>query len=93
MKRLLTADDFFSMKEKENIEYQNKKFSAYVKYQLYPNSPYFRKLFNEYGVDPDDIKGVEDWHTYGLPLITKAVYRENLNEMVINPWEVEKEKP
>lgn len=92
MKRLLTADDFLSMKEKENIEYQNKKFSAYVKYQLYPNSPYFRKLFKEYGVDPDDIKGIEDWHTYGLPLITKAEYRENLQEMVINPWEVEGKK-
>jgi phenylacetate-coenzyme A ligase PaaK-like adenylate-forming protein len=92
MKRLLTIDDFYSMSEKESIDYQNKKFSAYVKYQLFPNSPYFRKLFKERDIKPEDINSIEDWQLKGLPLITKAEYREHLQEMVIDPWNVDGEK-
>lgn len=92
MKRLLNLNDFLTMSEKEIREYQNRKFSAYVKYQLYPNSPYYRRLFQERGVDPDSINSIEDWHKAGLPLITKAVYRDHLPEMVINPWEVDGSK-
>lgn len=91
MKRLLTIDDFSSMGEAQSIDYQNNKFSAYVKYQLYPNSPYFRRLFKERGVKPDDINCIEDWQIKGLPLITKAEYREHLQEMILDPWNVDGE--
>lgn len=92
MKRLLTLHDFLNMPEEDIREYQDRKFSAYVKHQLYYNSPYFRRLFGERGVDPEDINGIEDWQKAGLPLITKAVYRENLSDMILNPWEVDGEK-
>ncbi len=89
MKRLLSLNDFLSMSEEQIAEYQDRKFSAYVKYQLYVNSPYFRKLFKKRGIDPDEVNSISDWAKLGLPLITKAEYRENLAEMVLNPWETE----
>ncbi len=89
MKRLLTVDDFLTITDDKCIDYQNKKFSAYVQHQLYPNSTYFRKLFKERGVKPEDITCIEDWQKRGLPLITKAEYREHLQDMVIDPWTVD----
>lgn len=80
------------MSENDIREYQDAKFSAYVKYQLYPNSPYFRRLFKERRVKPENINGMDDWQAAALPLITKAEYRENLSDMVLNPWEVDGKK-
>ena len=42
----------------------------------YVHVPYYRELFNKSGIDPDDIKTIEDLRK--LPFLTKDLLRENL---------------
>lgn len=42
---------------------------------VYDHVPYYRKLMEEKGVSPDDIKGVDD--LYKLPFLSKADLRDN----------------
>lgn len=42
--------------------------------RVYNNVPYYRKMMDEIGLTPDDIKGVDDLHK--LPFLTKADLRD-----------------
>ncbi len=53
--------------------WQSERLVAQVKH-VYENVPYYKKLMDEKGVTPDDIKGVDD--LYKLPFITKDDLRE-----------------
>ncbi len=89
MKRFLTFDELKSMKYEEIQAIQDRKFQAFIRYQVYPNHPFYRRLFKEYNVDPFDLHKPTDWAKYGLPLIKKADYKNNLREFVLNPQQVE----
>ncbi|MCI7350322.1 MAG: phenylacetate--CoA ligase [Ruminococcus sp.] len=52
---------------------QNERLVAQVKH-VYENVPYYKKLMDEKGVTPDDIKSVDDLHK--LPFLTKADLRD-----------------
>ncbi len=52
---------------------QSERLVKQVKH-VYENVPYYKKLMDEKGVAPDDIKGIEDLHK--LPFITKADLRD-----------------
>ena len=52
---------------------QNEKLVKQVKH-VYENVEYYRKLMDEKGVSPDDIKSVDDLHK--LPFLTKADLRD-----------------
>jgi len=52
---------------------QSERLVKQVKH-VYENVPYYKKLMDEKGVTPDDIKGVEDLHK--LPFLTKADLRD-----------------
>lgn len=53
--------------------WQSERLVKTVKH-VYENNKYYRKLMDEKGVTPDDIKGVDDLHM--LPFITKDDLRE-----------------
>ncbi len=53
--------------------WQSERLVAQVKH-VYENVPYYKKLMDEKGVTPDDIKSVDDLHK--LPFITKDDLRE-----------------
>lgn len=55
------------------LEIQNEKIVKQVRH-VYDNVPYYKKLMDEKGVTPDDIKGVDDIKK--LPFLTKADLRE-----------------
>lgn len=55
------------------LEIQNKKIVRQVCH-VYDNVPYYKKLMEEKGVTPDDIKSVDDIKK--LPFLTKADLRE-----------------
>lgn len=44
----------------EQAEYRNRKLAYFVRTQLYPYSPFYRKLFDENGVKPEEIRTVKD---------------------------------
>ena len=74
----------------EEIEsLQNRKFRAFIRYQVYPNHPFYRRLFKEHNVDPFDLQTPTDWAKYGLPLVKKSDYKGNLREFVLNPQQME----
>ncbi len=52
---------------------QSERLVKQVKH-VYDNVPYYKKLMDDKGVTPDDIKGVEDLHK--LPFISKADLRD-----------------
>ena len=52
---------------------QDERLVAQVKH-VYENVPYYKKLMDEKGVTPDDIKSTDDLHK--LPFLTKSDLRE-----------------
>ena len=52
---------------------QSEKLVRQVRH-VYENVEYYRRLMDEKGVTPDDIKGIEDLHK--LPFLTKSDLRE-----------------
>ena len=61
------------MPREEMKKLQDERLVAQVKH-VYENVPYYKKLMDEKGVTPDDIKGTEDLHK--LPFLTKADLRD-----------------
>ncbi|MHA1909729.1 MAG: hypothetical protein ACW98Y_20695 [Candidatus Thorarchaeota archaeon] len=70
---------------REIKELQDRKFRAFIRYQVWPNHPYYRRLFKETGVDPFNITCIEDWAKYKIPLVKKIDYKDNLRDFVLNP--------
>ena len=62
-----------TMPVEEIKKLQSEKLIKQVKH-VYENVPYYKKLMDEKGVTPDDIKGIEDLHK--LPFLTKADLRD-----------------
>ena len=65
------AKECMSRDELQNL--QSKRLVKLVD-RVYHNVEYYRKLMDEKGVKPDDIKGIEDLHK--LPFLTKADLRD-----------------
>jgi len=60
-------------------ELQNKKLRALVRHS-YDNVPYYRKMFNDHGIYPDDIKTRLDLPR--IPILTKEIIRKNLPDLI-----------
>lgn len=91
MSRELYSRNWDRMSFDEQGEYRDRKLSWFVRTQLYPYSPFYRKMFDDNGVKPADIRGVEDLRK--LPFTYKAdiapTTKENLRprEFVLQPDE------
>ena len=62
-----------TMPVEEIKKLQSEKLVKQVKH-VYENVEYYRKLMDEKGVKPEDIKGIEDLHK--LPFLSKADLRD-----------------
>ena len=61
------------MSREDMKKLQDERLAAQVKH-VYENVPYYKKLMDEKGVTPDDIKSTDDLHK--LPFLTKSDLRE-----------------
>ena len=61
-----------TMPVSEMKKLQSEKLVKQVKH-VYENVPYYKKLMDEKGVKPEDIKGIEDLHK--LPFLSKSDLR------------------
>ncbi|MFX0108050.1 MAG: hypothetical protein ACFE7R_07190 [Candidatus Hodarchaeota archaeon] len=68
---------------------QDQKFRAFIRYQIWPNHPYYRRLFKENNIDPWNITCIEDWARYKVPLVRKTDYKDNIQQFVLNPTQVD----
>jgi len=60
-------------------EFQNKRLRAMIKH-AYENVPYYRRMFKERNLRPEDIKEREDLRK--LPILTKEDVRRNLKDLI-----------
>ncbi len=88
-KTTFTFKELKRTNHREIKELQDKKFKAFIRYQVWPNHPYYRRLFKENDIDPFSITCIEDWEKYQIPLVRKVDYKDNLREFVLNPSEVD----
>lgn len=61
-------------------KWQDERLVAQVKH-VWDNVPYYKKMMEDAGVSPEDIKGRDDLHK--LPFITKADLRENYPDKLV----------
>jgi len=65
---------------KEKLEkFQDERLRIIIKY-AYENVPYYRRIFDECGLKPEDIQTKEDLKL--LPILTKDDVRKNFNELI-----------
>ena len=76
MKQFLTFNELKSLRYEEIERMQDQKFRAFIRYQVYPNHAFYRRLFKKYNVDPYDLRTPTDWQKYELPLTKKSDYKE-----------------
>ena len=90
-KTTFTFQELKRTNHREIKELQDKKFRAFIRYQVWPNHPYYRRLFKENNIDPFNITCIEDWAKYQIPLVRKIDYKDNLASFVLNPSQVDGE--
>jgi phenylacetate-CoA ligase len=73
---LLKKSQWWSKEQLE--EYQMRQLSKLLKH-AYKNVPYYRKVFDERGLKPNDIQDFSDLQK--LPFLTKEIIRDNLNDL------------
>ncbi len=59
------------------------KFKDILSYS-YQNNQFYRKLFEQHGIKPDDIESISDMKK--LPIITKSQIKENYDSIISNPY-------
>lgn len=68
-------------KEDDHLEYQYKQLQSILKY-AYKNVNYYRRIFDERNLKPEDIRNFEDLTK--LPYLTKEIIKENLDDLISN---------
>jgi phenylacetate-coenzyme A ligase PaaK-like adenylate-forming protein len=73
----------------EQREYRDRKLSYFVRTQLYPYSPFYRKLFDVNKIDPNRVRGVEDLRnlpfTYKADIAPDNDEPERFRELILQP--------
>ncbi len=72
------------------LELQNQRLMSLVKY-AFENTSYYRRIFTERGLTPNDITCSEDLKK--LPVLTKQIVRDNLNSLIsknVSPEQIRK---
>ncbi len=83
--RFLKKSQWLSREKLE--EYQLKRLQSLL-HHSYENVPYYRRVFDERGLKPDDIQELTDLHK--LPFLTKDLIRKNLKYLKADNYPDEK---
>jgi phenylacetate-coenzyme A ligase PaaK-like adenylate-forming protein len=74
-----------SMTRKQMEQMQNKKLREFIRHQVYPYSPYYRRIFDQNGIEPNDIKTSQDLTK--IPFTYKEDISSAPNDFVLQPNE------
>jgi len=89
MAREIYSKDWDRMTLKEQKEYRDSKLSYFIRTQLYPYSPFYKEMFDENGVKPEDIRKVEDLgklpFTYKADIAPTAEEPSRFQKFVLQP--------
>jgi phenylacetate-CoA ligase len=67
------------LSQSEIEELQNERLRSII-FHAYTSVPYYKRLFDQHGIKPQDIKDRSDLHN--LPLLTKEDLRNNFHELI-----------
>ncbi|MDP2719457.1 MAG: phenylacetate--CoA ligase family protein [Dehalococcoidia bacterium] len=82
---LLKKSQWWSREQLE--EYQVRQLGRILNH-AYENVPYYRKIFDERGLKPDNIQDFSDLQK--LPFLTKEIVKDNLNELKAGNYHADK---
>jgi len=89
MAREIFSHNWDKMTLEEQREYRDRKLSHFVRTQLYPYSRFYRKVFDEAKVHPDDIRSVADLKrlpfTYKTDIAPGVEEPEKYREFILEP--------
>lgn len=71
----------------EKCEYRDRKLQEMIIYS-YNSVPYYKKLFDEYGINPKQIKTLDDLNI--IPILTKADIKANFNDLISTEFDKKK---
>lgn len=72
------VERYYDLSSEEVARIQEKKLREFIKYQLYPFSPYYKKFFDDNGIDPYSINTVKDLDR--IPLTKKEDIKATLED-------------
>jgi phenylacetate-coenzyme A ligase PaaK-like adenylate-forming protein len=91
MAREMWSRNWDRMTFEEQREYRDRKLAHFVRTQLYPYSPFYRRLFDANGIDPHKVRGVEDLRalpfTYKSDIAPDSESPERFRDLVLQPDE------
>lgn len=74
---ILRTRDSWSREDIKNLQWVKLKI---LLNHCYKNIPYYKKLFDEHNLHPNDINSLEDYKK--VPVLTKSLLRDNLDEIL-----------
>ncbi len=75
--RFLSSTEWLS--EQELYDLQSRKLRLLVEH-CYNNVPYYKRVFDDLGITPDDIQSREDLSK--IPILTKQIIKENFDDLI-----------
>ena len=75
--RFLSSTEWLS--EKDLYDLQSNKLKRLIEH-CYRNVPYYKRVFDERGITPEDIQSREDLAK--LPILTKQIIKDNYNDLI-----------
>jgi phenylacetate-CoA ligase len=84
---LLKESQYWSLERIEN--YQMAELNRLLNY-AYENVPYYKRIFKERDIKPDDIRSFKDLER--IPFLTKEIIRKNTKELISKEYPLEKLK-
>lgn len=91
MAREIYSGNWDRMSIEEQGEYRDRKLSHFVRTQLYPYSRFYRKVFDDNKVRPEDIRSVKDLKrvpfTYKSDVVPEPENPERYREFILEPDE------
>lgn len=83
MGKFYPVENWDRLTPEEIREIQNQKLRYMIKCQVYPYSAYYRRLFDEQGIRPDDIQTTDD--LVKIPFTTKADIVSHAEDFILKP--------
>lgn len=84
LKEFLSLDELKKLNWERITALQNKRLAATSR-TLAPHIPFYKKLFEDHGVNPGQVRSPEDWKRLGLPLIKKKSYIDDPRAFIVRP--------
>lgn len=71
----------------QKCEFRDERLQKMVRY-CYQSVPYYRKIFDEYGINPDSINTLDDLKV--IPILTKNMVKDNFKDLISDDFDKNK---